>query len=293
MRVLITGPTGFVGQGVSAYLRGRNWDVVDVDRPAIERNGTFCRDDVIVHCAGAAHRERLSHEEAMNLFQSVNIDLTISLAERAFRAGVRRFIFISSVKAIADRTEINERLTSQTAPRPNDLYGQSKLAAERALFALSASSGLPVCVIRPPLIYGPGVKANFAMLIRLVRSGLPLPFGAIGNLRSVVGLSNLASLVETCLGHPAASGRAFFVSDGNDISTPELLRRIAVALDRPARLVHVPERLLMTLACLLGLKGKIQRITESLRVDVDETRSTLGWEAPVAMLEELRRTVCR
>jgi nucleoside-diphosphate-sugar epimerase len=212
------------------------------------------------------------------------------LAEAAAAAGVRRFIFISSIKVNGEATLPGAPYTAEAQPAPADPYGISKLEAEQGLRALAADTGLEVVIIRPPLVYGPGVKANFLSMMRWLHKGVPLPFGAIHNRRSLVALDNLVDLLVTCIDHPGAANQTFLVSDGEDLSTSELLRRMGFALGRPARLLPIPSRLLDVAAAMLGKTALAQRLCGSLQVDIGKTRELLNWSPPVGVDEALRKT---
>jgi nucleoside-diphosphate-sugar epimerase len=218
-----------------------------------------------------------------NLFDKVNVAGTINLARQAVRAGVTRLIFISSIKVNGEETEKGRSFSAADAPTPVDAYGQSKLAAENGLRAVSAETGLEVVIIRPVLVYGPGVKANFRSMMRWIERGIPLPLGAIKNARSLVAIDNLVDLIVTCLDHPSAPGEVFLVSDGEDLSTPQLLGRMGAAMKRPVRLLSVPLPLLSAAAILFGRTAYIKRLCGSLQVDIEKTRRVLGWSPPVSV----------
>ncbi len=222
-------------------------------------------------------------------YRKVNVDGTLNLARQAAEAGIRRFIFVSSIKVNGEQTTLDQSFTADQVPAPQDAYGISKLEAERALQGLAKETGMEVVIIRPPLVYGPGVKGNFAMMIKLLDKRLPLPLGAINNKRSLVALDNLVDLIITCINHPAAANQVFLAGDGKDLSTSELLREIGKAMGKPARLIPVPSGLLMFGAGLLGKKAIAQRVLGSLQVDNSKARNLLGWEPPISVEEGLRR----
>ena len=203
---------------------------------------------------------------------------------------MKRFIFLSSIKVNGERTISGTRFTSADNTFPKDAYGISKWEAEQALYEVSARTGLEVVIIRPPLVYGPGVKGNFLSLLGWLNRGIPLPLGAIHNLRSLISIDNLVDLIITCIKHPAAANQTFLVSDDEDLSTTELLRRMSAALDKPARLLLVPSSLLQLCANLLGIKAVAQRLLENLQVDISHTKEVLDWTPPVSVGEGLRRT---
>jgi nucleoside-diphosphate-sugar epimerase len=213
----------------------------------------------------------------------------LTLARQAAAAGVRRFVFVSSIKVNGEATQPGHPFTAGDAPAPLDPYGISKMEAEQGLRQIAAETGIEVVIIRPPLVYGPGVKANFAAMMRWLRRGVPLPLGAIDNQRSLVALDNLADLIITCITHPAAANQTFLVSDGQDVSTSELLRRMGRAMGRPARLLPVPAGLLELGAALVGRRDMAQRLCGCLQVDIEKTRQLLGWSPPLTLDQGLTK----
>jgi nucleoside-diphosphate-sugar epimerase len=304
-RVLVTGASGFVGRALVTRLAQagmpvrtalRQWPCVplpDVDmvqvgdlhattdwRSAIE--GV----DAVVHCAARVHVLHETAADPLAAFREVNVAGTLQLARQAQAAGVRRLVFISSIGVNgAETTE--QPFTPEDAPSPHSPYAQSKHEAELALRSLAQATGLEVTIIRPPLVFGPGAPGNFERLMQALRLGMPLPFGAVHNQRSFVALGNLTSLVELCLDHPQAANQTFMVSDGEDISTTELLRRLALGLGRPARLFPVPSGAIRSLAGLLGKADFGQRVCGSLQIDISKTRALLGWSPPVSLADAL------
>jgi nucleoside-diphosphate-sugar epimerase len=229
--------------------------------------------------------------DTLMAFRAVNVDGTLNLARQAAALGVKRFVFISSVKVNGESTPPGREFTEADAPNPQDAYGQSKHEAEQGLRQLSADTGMEVVIIRPPLVYGPGVKANFAALMRAVQRGWPLPLGAVHNQRSLVALSNLVDFIVTCITHPQAANQTFLVSDGQDLSTTELVRGLAQAAGVPACLLPVPVWALQAGATLLGKGDAVQRLCGNLQVDMSKARSLLGWVPPVSVEEGLRRAM--
>jgi nucleoside-diphosphate-sugar epimerase len=244
---------------------------------------------VVVHTAARAHIMDDQAEEPLAAFREVNVAGTLNLARQAAGAGIRRFVFISSIKVNGEQTAPGSCFMAEDSPAPEDPYGISKLEAEQGLQQIALETGMEVVIIRPPLVYGPGVKGNFASMIKLVEKGLPLPFGAIDNRRSLVGLDNLVDLIITCIDHPNAANQVFLVSDGEDLSTSGLLRRVAKAMGKPSRLISVPAGLLQLGATVLGKKAVGQRLLGSLQVDISATRERLDWTPPVSVDEGLRR----
>jgi nucleoside-diphosphate-sugar epimerase len=224
-------------------------------------------------------------------FRRVNVQASLRLAREAAAVGVRRLVFISSVKVNGEATMAGQPFTDEDAGAPQDGYGISKMEAEQGLRQLSADTGMEVVIIRPPLVYGPGVKANFAALMRAVQRGLPLPLGAVHNQRSLVALDNLVDFIVTCITHPRAANHTFLVSDGHDLSTTELVRGMAQAAEVPARLLSVPVWALQAGATLLGKRDAVQRLCGNLQVDITKARRLLGWVPPVSVEEGLRRAM--
>ena len=310
MRVLVTGASGFVGGAVVRRLVADGAVVVRaaVRRPdvplaeAVEQMlvgdlsaqtdwRAALRDvDVVVHAAARVHVMRDASVDPLAEFRRVNVAGTMRLAGQAAEAGVRRFVFLSSIKVNGEGTVVGRPYSAADVPAPVDPYGVSKREAEDGLRELALSSGMEVAIIRPVLVYGSGVKGNFRSLLRLMRIGVPLPLGAIRNRRSLVALDNLVDLIARTIRHPGAANQTFLVSDGDALSTTELLTRVAASFGRSARLVPVPASAIELLARALGRREAAVRLCGSLEVDIDKTRALLGWRPPVAMDEALRRT---
>lgn len=245
---------------------------------------------VVAHCAARAHVLREVSSDPLAEYRRVNVQGTLNLARQAISAGVRRFVFISSIGVNGAETHLKP-FTSGDIAAPSSPYALSKYEAESALRQLSKETGLEVVVIRPPLIYGPGAKGNFEAMIRWIVRGIPLPLGAIHNKRSLVALDNLVDLVLLCLQHPAASNQTFLVSDGEDLSTTELLRRLGQALRRPVRLIPMPSMLVKAAALMAGKSDIAQKLLGSLQVDDAHTRNLLDWSPPISVSEGLSRVV--
>jgi nucleoside-diphosphate-sugar epimerase len=224
-------------------------------------------------------------------FRAANVDSTLNLARQVIKAGVKRFVFISSIKVNGEATQRGRPFTADDTPNPQNQYAQFRLEAEQGLFALSRRHGLEVAVIRPPMVYGPGVKANFAKMIEWVNRLIPLPLGSIDDKRSFVFVGNLADLIILTTVHPNAGGQIFLVSDGEDVSTTELFRKIARALGRPPLLLPIPAFLLAFAATAIGQSAIASRLTDSLQVDVTQTRALLGWAPRDSFDEGLLQTV--
>lgn len=307
--IFLTGATGFVGGAILKRLVAEKYTVVAALRNGpqlLEDNikivhvesfddATSWKDsldgvDVVIHAAARVHVMNDAEADPLGAFRRVNVEGTLNLARHAFKAGVRRFVFISSIKVNGEGTPAGVAYSPQDVPAPADPYGVSKMEAERGLRELAAESGMEVVIIRPVLVYGPGVKANFRSMMNWLDKGIPLPFGSIHNKRSLVALDNLVDLIITCISHPAAANQTFLVSDGDDLSTTQLLRKMASALDRPARLLPIPARALSGVAILLGKKSLSNRLCGSLQVDISKTRSLLGWSPIVSVDDALKAT---
>jgi len=309
---LVTGATGFVGYalvqrltvnrdsgGVVVAVRriDRSWPErvrpiqVSNLQPAAQWGAVLQLVNTVVHLAARVHVMQDTATDPLAAFRTVNVDGTLNLARQAAASGVKRFVFISSVKVNGESTEPGHAFSEADAPNPQDAYGQSKHEAEQGLRQIAYDTGIEVVIIRPPLAYGPRVKANFAALMRAVQRGWPLPLGAVYNQRSLVALDNLVDLIVTCITHPQAANQTFLVSDGEDLSTPDLIRRMARAVNRPARLLPVPVWALKAGALLLGKGDAVQRLCGNLQVDISKSRTLLGWYPPISVNEGLRRAV--
>ncbi len=315
LRVLVTGATGFIGKALVARLAASPRYLVraasrlggtgpshevgngpveqilvgDLDAP-VQWGAALDRVDVVVHLAGRAHVMDSRGRDPL-AFRRINTDATLDLARHAAAsARCPRFIFISSIGVNGTWT-IDRAFTENDPPAPEEEYARSKLDAEIGLRQLSTDTGLAVTIIRPPLVYGGNAPGNFGRLTRILRQRIPLPLGAVGNLRSFVSVENLTDLIVTCMEHPAAANETFLVSDGEDLSTTALLQRMAGAMDRRAVLVPVPVSVLFAAAALLGQSREARRLLCSLQVDSTKARSLLGWTPPLTVNEGLRRAV--
>jgi nucleoside-diphosphate-sugar epimerase len=300
--IVVTGANGFVGRALCGHLRSLGRQVRAVSRSAspgclavgpIDARTDWSaalRDAVaVVHLAARVHVMHDTVEDPLAAFRAVNVEASVNLATQAARHGVRRFVFVSSIKVNGETSPRGRPFRPEDPPAPVDPYGISKREAEDALLGLGRDAGMEVVVIRPPLVYGPGVKANFRAMMRWLQRGVPLPLGAVHNRRSLVGLDNLVDLIVTCIDHPAAAHEVFMAGDGEDVSTPELLRRLAAALGVRARLVPVPPSWLVAAATVLGKRAVAQRLCGDLQVDVSRTTRILGWVPPNSVDEGLRR----
>ncbi|MBE0621684.1 MAG: SDR family oxidoreductase [Burkholderiales bacterium] len=311
-RVLVTGASGFVGRAVCVDLAQRGFTVRAVvrelsratDLPGelvriadigadADWSSAFAGVDAVVHLAARVHVMRDDVLHPMAAYRAVNVAGTERLARAAAAQGVKRFVYLSSIKVNGEGTLSGQPYTADDLPAPVDPYGISKREAEEELRRVGRETSLETVIIRPVLVYGPGVKANFLSMMRWLHKGVPLPLGAIHNQRSLVALDNLVDLVMTCLRHPNAPNQTFLVSDGQDLSTTALLLRTAAALGRQARLIPVPMPALQAAARLLGKADVAQRLCGCLQVDISKTRKMLGWVPPVSVDEALKQTAQR
>lgn len=308
-KIAISGTTGFVGGALLTRLAlMRQFELMAWVRvlpsepsPKVQHvkvdllaRGVLLADslagvDVVIHAAARVHVMQDAAIDALTEFRRLNVQGTLNLARQAAKEGVHRFVYISSIKVNGEVTVPLMPFTASDVAAPLDSYGISKMEAEDGLRTIAQQTGMEVVIIRPPLVYGPGVKANFQSMMRWLARGLPLPFGAIHNQRSFVALDNLVDLITTCIDHPKAANNTFLVSDGEDLSTAQLLRRMGDAMGRPVRLLPVPPILLKVGAALVGKPELAQRLCGSLQVDISKTRQLLGWSPPISVDEGLRR----
>jgi nucleoside-diphosphate-sugar epimerase len=308
-RVLITGANGFVGRTLCEVMLTKDWQVRGIVRSAKDMaclptgveavqiqsigldtdwsdalNGVHA----VVHLAARVHVMNDTAADPITEFRQVNVSGSERLALMAAKAGVRRLIYLSSVKVNGEGGDIS--YAEQDKPAPEDPYGVSKMEAERVLQKIAAATGLELVIIRPPLIYGPGVKANFLTMVKIVERGFPLPLASIHNHRSFISLDNLVSAIMTCVCHPKAAGQTYLVSDNEDVSTPDLIRRIAAALGKAPKLFPCPPKLLLAAGRLTGKLAAVERLVGSLTVDTQKIYRELGWVAPYTMQQGLTAT---
>lgn len=305
--IAVTGASGFVGGALCASLReaGRSvrplvrsglgapegsWSVGELGPDtgwASALQGVGC----VIHCAARVHVVQEGEPDPLQAFRRVNVEGTRRLAAEAARAGVKRLVFLSSLKVLGEQTSPGTPFHAHSPAAPQDAYGLSKWEAEQALGEISAATGLEIVVVRPPLVYGPGVKANFLQLMRAVARGVPLPLGRVRNRRSLLALGNLTDLLMLCAEHPAAPGHRFLASDDQDVSTPELVCALAAAMGRPARLLPVPLPWLRLAGRILGRTQQIDRLIGSLEVDIGHNREVLSWTPRVTLQQGLKLAV--
>lgn len=308
-RILVTGATGFVGAEMVRRLAAEGWQV----RAAVRRTSgdwpatvetAFIKDidadtdwraaltdvDVVVHCAGRAHKLQDAALDPLEEFRRVNERGTLALARQAAEAGVRRFIFISTIGVNGSETA-DKPFAADDEPHPDSPYAVSKYEAEQGLHRLARDTGLEIVILRPPLIYGRNAPGNFGQLVKAVGRGLPLPLGAIRNKRSFVALGNLVDLVRICLEHPGAAGQVFLVSDGDDLSTSEFIRKIGTAMGKSSFLIPLPASLLHMLAKCAGKENAVKKLTVSLQLDIQKNKALLGWEPPAKLDQGMSEAV--
>ena len=304
MKILLTGASGFIGSNLLESLCERSLDVAPVYRqqydneihiPDINEKTDWSSAlddiDVVIHAAALVHEVSDALDDLYSQYYEVNVAGTLNLAQQAAEANVRRFIFISSIKVNGEETQKEKPFSENVLSIPTDLYGLSKYKAEQGLINFGEKTGIEIVIVRPVLVYGPGVKANFLSMMRWVDSGFPLPLGAIKNKRSLVALDNLIDFIITCIDHPKAANEIFLVSDDDDLSVLDLLKRLAYFLGVRSRLFPVPESVLQFGARLLGKKAFAQKLCGSLQVDITKAKDVLGWTPPVSVDEALKKTV--
>lgn len=307
-KLFIAGGTGFVGtallerllvrENTELTLMVRQTSLNLPDQVTLFRAQAGLRNEFIplnnvqtvIHAAARVHMMSDKATNALAEYRNTNVEGTLNLARQSAEAGVKRFIFLSSIKVNGEATAIDQAFRADDAPAPSDPYGVSKMEAEIGLRSLAAETGMEVVIIRPVLVYGPGVRANFLNMMSWLNRGFPLPLGATNNKRSLVALDNLVDLIITCIDHPAAANQTFLVSDGEDLSTTELLRRMSKALGKPARLLPAPPSMLSLSAKLLGKGDMAQRLCGSLQVDISKTKQLLAWRPPVTVDQALQET---
>jgi nucleoside-diphosphate-sugar epimerase len=299
-RILVTGADGFIGKPLTEMLNSAGHDVIAVTRKQLELGNrqishpmlesTMKESHAVIHLAGRAHVTRELHADPLAEFRRANFNGTLSVAEMAARAGVMRFVFVSSIGVLGNAS--GDRVFSERdLPSPKEPYALSKWETEQGLRSLAKNSRLQIAVVRPPLVYGPHVKGNFLRLLRLVRSGVPLPFGAIRNCRSYIGVYNLCDFLLSCTFHPCADGQTFNIADGEDVSTADLLEMIAAAMGKKPRIFRCPPSLLRAAAIALGKRAELERLTTNLRVDSSLAQATLKWRSTKTLQDGIAEMV--
>lgn len=312
MKFLVTGASGFVGRSlctellrrgrtVRAAVRSANAEIDDCEREAVGAidGGTDWAQalygvEVVIHLAARVHVMKDNTANPLEEFRKVNVAGTEHLARCAAIAGVKRLVYVSSIKVNGEATSEGKKFSESDVPDPHDPYGISKMESEQALHRVAAETGLEVVIVRPPLVYGAGVKGNFAQMLNILAKEIPLPLASVHNRRSLIYVGNLVDALILCATHPAAAGQTYLVSDGEDISTSDLLRRLGEAMGHPARLLPCPQGLLKLAGRLTGRADKIERLLGSLRVDSGKIHRELGWIPPYTVRQGLQVTAgCR
>lgn len=309
--IFVTGATGFIGSALCSYMRQRGWQVaaavhnrtapdfledgiervpLAIESPDFLKNAPSFKPDVVVHLAGRAHILKEEVADPLPVFRRLNVEGTKRLAQWAAQSGTRRFIFISSI-GVHGPSSGSKPFTEEDALIPREAYAVSKREAEDALRVLEKETGMETVILRPPLVYGSGAPGNFSRLTRLVKSGFPLPFGALDHPRSFIYIGNLVDAIRVCAEHPLAAHEAFLVSDGQDISTSDFVRMIARAMERKPALFSLPASVLETAARWAGKSREIEKLTQPLVIDIRKIKRLLGWQPPFTLLEGIQKSV--
>ena len=309
-KLLITGGTGFIGKAICENLKSYNYlvNITSRNNHLKKQNGLIFHNigeidqntkwidvldgvNCVIHCAAKTHLLKDLKKNSLFAFRKVNVEGTINLAKQAAACGVKRLIFLSSIKVNGEKTVESSMFKHNDISKPEDAYGISKWEAERGLWEISKQTGLEVVIIRAPLVYGRGVKGNLKRLIKLIKSGTPLPFSLVKNKRSLIGIDNLVDIITRCIDHPNAAGKTFLVCDGEDLSTPDLLHFIASAMGRSARMFPLPISLLKLFGFVLRRQSDVDRLIGSLQIDNSFTKEILNWNPPVDVEEGIRKMV--
>jgi nucleoside-diphosphate-sugar epimerase len=308
MNILLTGATGFVGKALDSELKKNNFHIKYLSGQSILKSlksdnlKNFIKENInwseylsntacVIHCAARSHIMKETETDPLAVYRSANVEATYNIAKQAARYGVKRFIFLSSVKVNGERTIGSSSFKYSDISKPKDAYAISKLEAEEALLELSKQTGLEIVIIRAPLVYGEEVKGNFKRLLNLVYKKIPMPFAKVSNLRSFIGIENLTNLIVCCIDHPKAAGQTFLASDGEDISTPDLIKKLSKLMGQPSRLFAFPLLIIKLISYLIGKSLEVKRLLDSLRVDSSNTQEVLGWRPPLSLDEGLKKTV--
>lgn len=306
MNILITGATGFIGSNLLEELN--NFPGINL-RASVRRSKLLCCEtvevgdlaqkidwsralegiDVVVHLAGSAHKMNTSYYDVLSEYRKVNSEATLNLANKAVKNGVKRFIYLSSIKVNGEQTFV-EPFTPDKYNLPNDPYGLSKYEAEQGLLNVSKETGMEVVIIRPTLVYGPGVKGNFQSMMKWVYLGLPVPLGSVNNKRSFVSTFNLIDFIRVCIFHQKAANQIFLVSDDEDLSTSDLFRKLGSAFSKKTRLVPFPTSIIEKALCVVGKNGIAQRLFYNLQVDITKNKDILSWTPPFGVDSSLKLT---
>lgn len=309
MTILVTGANGFVGKALCAEIHSRGMQVlgairhksqllnelkvIEVGEINVHTNWESALIDckIVIHLAARVHVMQETSKDPLTAFRQINVEGTLNLARQAIKAGVKRFIFVSSIKVNGEHTRPGKSFAALDAPNPQDAYGLSKYESERALLELGIETGLEVVIIRPPLVYGKGVKANFKSLIKLAQLNIPLPFGSITNKRSLIYIENLIDFIILSVNHPSAANQTFLISDDEDVSTTQLIKYIKSASGKRYLLIPVSQGLLSCVFKLIGKSTLSHRLLGNLQVDITKAKTLLNWKPPYSVKEGIERTV--
>ncbi len=304
MKILVTGASGFIGKSLVAELLSQGYSVCaglrtpiscvksvvvgDVDGDT-DWDEALVGIDTVIHLAARVHILTEHSRTPLAKFRKVNVAGTLKLAESAAKAGIKRFLFVSSIGVNGTCTTLP--YTELDSPNPQDAYGISKFEAEQALHKLSAKTGMKMVIVRPPLVYGAGAKGNFAQMLKVLAKGIPLPFLSVQNKRSFIYLENLVDALILCATHPEAAGKTYLVSDGQDVSTPDLLRKLSNLMGMPAKILPCSPTFMRLAGRLFGKSEQVEKLVGSLQVDSSKIRRELGWKPPFTLDEGLQATV--
>jgi nucleoside-diphosphate-sugar epimerase len=308
MKILVTGANGFIGRAlidklhecvenriVAAARINNQASSERIEQVAIgnlaghiDWSGFLNNVDVVIHTAARVHVMKETAENALDEFRTINVQATLDLAYQASKAGVKRFVYLSSIKVNGEYTLVGQPFTEMIENAPTDPYGLSKYEAEQGLLEIAKKSKMDVVIVRPPLVYGPGVKANFNSMMQWIKRSLPLPLGAINNRRSLIALDNLLDFLTLCLVHPKAANQVFVVSDNEDVSTSQLISKIAIALEKKPCLIKLSPGLMAFLARLIRKENAAKRLFESLQIDSSKSRTVLNWTPKTTMAQQLK-----
>ena len=305
MKLLITGANGFIGSHLTSLLEAQGHQLLLATRGDIQvASATVSIDDIdtfdnwearlsgidtVIHLAARVHQMDEQSDQAVLNYQRTNVDASVRLAQAAVKCGIRRFIFLSSIKVNGEETRHGKSFSAMDAPAPQDAYSESKLQAELALKEISSNSAMELVIIRPSLVYGPGVKANFLRLVELARSGMPLPFAGLKNYRDMVSVDNLCDLIAHCIDKPEAAGKTLLVSDDMAYSTADIVTAVRAISGLPQRIFYFPPGLVKILLSLAGKRAVADRLLGNLQVDISATIDTLGWTPKYTLEQTLRK----
>jgi len=310
MKIAVTGASGFIGSKLCKHLSEQNYTVnasfkstkniilkhkknlnfYKLDDLSLKNDylNFFFGVDCVIHCAAIAHIKKSEEKKTINIYEKVNVEWTRTIAKFAHEAGVKRFIFLSSIGVNGINTKPFQPFTHKDIPAPKGQYAISKFYAEEALRKISKLSGLEVVIIRAPLVIGSGAKGNFSRLIKLINFGVPLPFGLVKNKKSFIGIKNLIDILVCCIKHPDVAGETLLVSDDEDLSTPKLIRQISLAMERPSYLFPVPIFILKFVCSIVGKKSELDQLLGSLQIDCSYTKKILNYKSSVSILESIK-----